>query len=91
MLLDILRQQDIVDVEVPIIFLRRGRIDDPFVVHHELVVDLLVGIGQVDLFLPDIANLVELFAFAPIIEGTGNVDILRLRMRPNSLCVSSLT
>lgn len=90
MLLDILRQQDVVDIEVPIIFLRRSRIDDPFVVNHELVVDLLIGVGKVDLFLPDIANLVELFTFAPIIEGTSNVNVLRLRMRPNSLCVSSL-
>lgn len=90
MLLDVLWQQDVIGVEVPIIFLWGSRVDDPVVVHHEFVVDLLIGAGKVDLFLPDFANFVELLALAPIVEGTGDVHILRIRMWPSDSLVSDL-
>jgi hypothetical protein len=41
--LDVFGQQDIVDVEVTIIFLGRRGIDNPVVIHHELVVVFLIG------------------------------------------------
>ena len=90
MLLNVLWQQDVIDIGVPIIFLWRSRINDPFVVHHELVIYLLIGIGQVDLFLPYITDLVQLFALAPVIEGTSDVHILCIRMRPVDSTVSIL-
>lgn len=88
MLLNVLRQQDIIHIVVPVLLLRRSMIKDPFAVHHELVIYLLIGIGQVDLFLPDIADFVQLFGLAPVIKGTSDVHILRIRMRPVDSSVS---
>ena len=52
------------------------------VIDHELVQDLLVGLFQIHVLLPDIANLVQLDGLAPIIEGARDVDVVGLWMGP---------
>ena len=40
-----------------------------------LVVDLLAGIGQGDVLLELVADLLELLGLCPVVEGAGNVDL----------------
>lgn len=41
-----------------------------------LVVNLLRGLGESNSLLKGVADLVQLLALGPVVEGSGNVDLL---------------
>lgn len=51
-------------------------VDNPFVVDDKLEEDFLVSGGQLDLSLKAAVYLVEPLGLAPIVEGTGDVNMI---------------
>lgn len=59
-------------------------INNPVVINDKLVEDLLVGGREMHLFLKSAIDLVQSFSLAPIVEGTGDVDVVS-GIRPEKL------
>lgn len=61
----------------------------PVAINNKFVENLVVGVLELDLFLESVSDLLQFLGLAPVIEGAGDVDFLRIRMRPMRVSLAS--